>query len=217
MAAPHVYVITDRRVTGGRSLPAVIESALAGAAAVKDVRIAVQLREKDLGGAALYELGQQLRPITQRYGAALFINGRVDVALACGADGVHLGEGALPVGVLRQVAPGLRVGLSTHTVADVQNAQRLGADFVVFGPVFATPSKAAFLAARGLDDLSAAAATPIPVLALGGVETQNVAACAGHGASGVAVIRAVLASADPGAALLALLQGFQSSRVADSV
>ena len=187
-----------------------IEAALAGGASCKGTRVAVQLREKDLSSAALFELAQQLRPITQRYEAALFINGRVDVALACGADGVHLGEGALLPAVIKQVAPGLTVGLSTHSVADVENARQRGADFVVFGPVFATPSKA-FLTARGLGDLGVAASGPLPVLALGGVEVNNVDACAEKGAFGVAVIRAVLSAVDPGDALLRLVSRWRSA------
>ena len=118
-----------------------VVQAVCEAVAGQGIRVAVQLREKDLGGAELFALATQLRTITKMCGVQLFVNGRVDVALACGADGVHLGHGALPVSAVRQLAPQLTVGVSTHSVEEVRKAKDAGADFVVFGPVFATPSK----------------------------------------------------------------------------
>lgn len=194
--APLVYLITDRRVTAGAGpLPAVIAQGLRTLvdAGLAPAALAVQLREKDLGGRALVDLGRALREITANAGARLFVNDRVDVALAIGADGVHLGEGALTVDDAHAVGPALRIALSTHTADQVARA---AADprvsFVVFGPVFDTPSKRAFGPPQGLPALRAACAFSIPVLALGGVRADQIPACFAAGASGVASIRSLL-------------------------
>ena len=192
MSAPQLYLITDRHATGGRPLPQVIDEALSGLGAGARVRVGVQLRDKDLGGAALYALAVELRRITRVHQAQFFVNGRVDVAMACGADGVHLGVGSLTVSAVKQLAPHLLVGVSTHAIDDVRRAGQEGADFVVFGPVFATPSKQGILAARGLGELKSACAMGIPVVALGGINAASAGACATAGAVGIGVIRAVL-------------------------
>jgi len=165
---------------------------------------AVQLREKDLGGRALLALAEQLRAATLRSGALLFVNDRVDVAIAAEADGVHLGGGSMPVAVARALLPaGALVGVSTHAVDE---AAATTADFAVFGPVYATPSKAAFGPPQGLDRLRAAtAASRVPVLAIGGVTAARVPEVRAAGAAGVAVIRDVLEAPDPAAATRALL------------
>lgn len=189
--APQLYLITDRFATAGRSLVEVVQAACEPVAG-QGIRVAVQLREKDLGGAELFALAVKLRAITQTCGAQLFVNGRVDVALASGADGVHLGHGALPVTVVRKVAPQLLVGVSTHTLQEVQAAKDVGADFVVFGPVFATPSKQGIFEPRGLAQLAAACDLKIPVIALGGINAEVAGDCLRAGAAGIAVVRAVL-------------------------
>jgi thiamine-phosphate diphosphorylase len=161
---------------------------------------AVQLRDKDLPGGPLFTLAERLRAATTRRGALLFVNGRVDVAVAVGADGVHLGGGALPVDVARRLLPaGALVGVSTHAPAEPAAA---GADFLIFGPVYATPGKDA----QGGAALAAAvAAAGVPVLAIGGIGPPEVAAVSAAGAAGVAVIRAILGATDPGAATRAVL------------
>jgi thiamine-phosphate pyrophosphorylase len=164
---------------------------------------AVQLREKDLPGRPLLALAERLRRATAARGAQLFVNDRLDVALAAGADGVHLGGASMPVEVARTLLPGLLVGASVH---GIEEAARSAADFLFFGPVFATPSKAAFGAPQGLAALEAAArASDRPVLAIGGLDAARVAAVRATGAHGVAVIRAILAAPDPAAAARALL------------
>lgn len=216
MRAPHLYLITDRRVAAGRPLASVVEAALAGAWRVPPPpggwHLAVQLRDKDLGGAALYALASDLRRVTAAAGAALFVNGRLDVALAVGADGVHLGAGALDAKTVRRLAPDLRVGMSTHAPNEVRAAAAAGADFVVFGPVFETPSKQGLLLPRGAEALTAAAAGGVPVLALGGLDVTNAGACLEAGAKGLAVIRAVLGAPDPAQATAALLALLWDSR-----
>lgn len=193
-APPRLVLVTDRRATDGRELVALVEAAL-------DAGLpAVQLREKDLPGRALHALAVRLRAATARAGAQLLVNGRVDVALAVGADGVHLGAGALPVPVARRLLPaGALIGVSTHAPAEPEAE---GADFLFFGPVRATPGKRA----QGEAALAAAVgAARAPVLAIGGIGPADVAGVRRAGASGVAVIRAILAAPDPAAATRALL------------
>ncbi|MFN8545970.1 MAG: thiamine phosphate synthase [Candidatus Binatia bacterium] len=198
---PRLLLVTDRHATGGRDLLAIVTAAL-------DAGLpAVQLREKDLSGRSLTALAERLRTVTARTGALLIVNDRVDVALAVGADGVHLGSGSLPVAIARRlVGPGPLIGVSTHAPEEVVAAAAAGADLAVFGPVWATPSKAQYGPPQGTARLASAAhAAAIAVLAIGGVTRAEVPAARAAGAAGVAVIRAILAADDPGAATRALL------------
>jgi thiamine-phosphate pyrophosphorylase len=196
-----LYVVTDRQLTAGRPLRLVVEAALRGGAR------AFQLREKDLSPRQLYPLALELRQLTQAYGASLLINDRVDVALAVGADGVHLTTTSLPATVTRQLlGPGRLIGVSTHSIAEAQTAADQGADFIVFGPVFYTPSKAPYGEPVGLDALRAVrAAVAIPTLAIGGVKKANLDQILAAGADGVAVISAIISADDPTAASQDLL------------
>jgi len=164
----------------------------------------VQLREKDLDGGALFALAERLRAATRARGARLWVNDRVDVAVAVGADGVHLGGASLPPQAVRPLLPaGMSLGISTHAPDELAGAD---ADFAFFGPVYDTPSKRRFGAPQGLDGLrDAVRAAAIPVLAIGGMRAETIPAVRVAGAHGVAVIRAVLAADDPGAATRALL------------
>ena len=191
MATPRLYLITDRAATGGRPLTQVVAEALAGAGEQAS-EVAVQLREKDMEARPLLELARALRALTAAAGAQLFVNDRVDVALAAGADGVHLGGRSLAPAEVRALAPGLRIGVSTHSAAEVQRAAAAGADFVVFGPVFATPSKPGIF--TGLDQLEQVCHLDVPVLALGGIDEKNAHECILAGASGVACIRSVMSA-----------------------
>jgi thiamine-phosphate pyrophosphorylase len=189
-----LYLITDRhQVPAGRTLSKTIESALQGG-----VR-AVQLREKDLTAAELLPLAEELRAVTRRFGARLLINDRIDVAQAVQADGVHLGGHSLPVATARRLlGPGKLIGVSTHHLDEIKMAAADGADFVTFGPVFATPSKLAYGEPLGLAALRAACAnTSLPVFALGGIKPCHVAAITETGIYGVAVISAVISAPDP--------------------
>src|SRR5881296_4523236 len=185
---PRLVLVTDRHGT------AVVEAAL-------DAGLpAVQLRDKELPGRPLLALAERLRAATARTGALLFVNDRIDVALAAGADGVQLGAGSVPVEVARRLLPpGAVVGVSTHAPGEAA----AGADFALFGPVWETPSKAGAQGEARLQEAVRAAA--IPVLAIGGVTAERVPAVRAAGAAGAAVIRAILAAPDPGAATRALL------------
>ena len=212
--APRVYLVTDRHATLGRPLGAVVRDALAALddAPFPRTEIAVQLREKDLDARALVTLAHELRAITATAGVRLYVNERIDVALAIGADGVHLGGGALPLADVRAIAPDLGVAVSTHAVAEVA-ALRGGPriDFCVFGPVFATPSKQRYGPPLGLPRLAEACALGVPVVAIGGIDAESVAACRAAGASGVACIRAVLSAASPAQVLRGLFEAIEST------
>ncbi len=164
--------------------------------------VLVQLRQKNASASELYAEARRLLPICREHRAPLLINDRADVALAAGADGVHLPASGLPPRAARELlgARGI-IGVSCHSPEEVARAALGGADFCVFGPVFSTPGKSA----RGLLALRAAVrAAPIPVLALGGVDPGNARAALEAGAQGVACIRSVLGALDPAAAALAL-------------
>jgi thiamine-phosphate pyrophosphorylase len=149
----------------------------------------LELREKDLDDRALYDLARLARALFPPPGR-LLVNGRLDVALAAGADGVHLPADGVPVAPLRQrFGPRLLLGLSTHRVEEVMAAREAGADYVTFGPVYPTPGKERHGEPPGLAGLARAAAAGIPVYALGGVTLDRLDEVAAAGAAGAAGIR----------------------------
>lgn len=149
---------------------------------------ALQVREKTLDDRAVLELARQARAALP--GAVVLVNGRIDIALAAGADGAHLPADGVPIDALRRrFGSEVILGRSTHTVEEAEAALREGADYVTFGPVYPTPSKERYGPARGLDELARAARLPIPVYALGGVTLSRFGEVAEAGAAGVAGIR----------------------------
>jgi thiamine-phosphate pyrophosphorylase len=147
----------------------------------------IQIRDKDLGARALFELVTATMKLPNPHSSKIIVNTRADVAIAAGAGGVHLPSGSPPARFWRQ--PGFLVGASCHSLEEVRQAEADGADYAVFGPVFAPLSKSPGLEPRSLDGLAqAAAAVRIPVLALGGVTRENTAACIAAGAAGIAGI-----------------------------
>jgi len=154
---------------------------------------AVQLREKDLDDRGLYDLTRLARAVLPP-STRLLVNGRLDVALAAGADGVHLPSDGVPTAPLRaRFGPGVLIGRSTHTVAEVERARDEGADYATFGPVWATPGKGAPV---GTAELARAAAAGLPVYALGGVTLERFEEAAAAGAAGIAAIRLFQRPAD---------------------
>ena len=203
-----VYLVTDRQQTAGRPLTEVIAAAArggsqgAGQTPANPLGLAVQLREKDLSARELHDLGVRLQEALTRHQVPLLINDRIDVALALDAAGVHLAGHSLPTRVARRIlGPDKFLGVSTHSLSAARLAADEGADFVVFGPVFATPSKLAYGPPQGLSQLAAVVrGVPIPVLGIGGITPANLPQVRQTGAHGVAMIRAVLAAPDPGEA-----------------
>lgn len=165
---------------------------------------AIQLRDRDAAGAALLVAAAALRATTRRHGARLLVNDRIDVALAVDADGVHLPAASFTIADARRlVGVSYLIGRSTHAAAEAVEAARAGADYVMLGPIFATPSKARYGAPLGIETLATTAT--IPVVAIGGITPERAALVRGAGACGVAVVRAILDAADPGAAAAALI------------
>lgn len=224
-----LIVITDAELARPRALDDVVEAALdAGAPAL-------QLRDKTAMPAELYRQALRYRELTRRHGALLFINDRLDVALAAGADGVHLGPEDLPVDAAREAVeragqaersnrggsagapPSSRrflIGYSTDDPETARRAEAAGADYIGCGAVFGTSSKAEVGDERiGTDRLAeVATAVGIPVVGIGGITTANVAEVAATGASGVAVIGAVMQAEDVRTAVRRLLQTFPPER-----
>lgn len=204
-----LYLISDRhQLPAGRRLAEAVTAALAGGVG------AVQLREKDLATAELYALALELRQRTAAAGARLLLNDRIDIALAVAADGVQLTEQSLPVAVARRLlGPERLLGVSCHSLERALQAEAEGADFLCFSPIYATPSKAAYGPPQGLDALHAlCAAVKLPVFALGGITTERAPAVRATGARGIALIRAILAAADPAQAARQLQAAFNPER-----
>lgn len=195
-----LYLITDRAASPRPPVEVVEECLGAGLRAV-------QLREKDLEVRALLALATPLRELTRHHGARLLINDRADVAMAVAADGVQRTHASLPVAALRGITPpGFLIGASAHSTAEASEAAAQGADFVVFGPVYDTPSKRRYGPPQGLAALEvAAAATARPVVAVGGITPARVPEVLATGAAGVAVIGAIYAAPRPADATKAFL------------
>jgi thiamine-phosphate pyrophosphorylase len=188
-----LYLVSDRRQTGTRDLLWVLERALDGG--VKGI----QLREKDLGGRELFDLAEKVKALCVDRQASLFINDRVDVALAVDADGIHLGGASIPIEAARAlVGTDKLIGVSTHSMREAEEAERAGADFLLFGPIYFTPSKADYGEPQGLAALKEVVKKiSIPVYAIGGIKVGNIVDMKEAGVRGIALISAIMSSADP--------------------
>jgi thiamine-phosphate pyrophosphorylase len=202
-----LIVITDARLAGSRGIEAVVEAALGAGAP------AIQLREKHAGAGDMLSLARRLRELTRAAGALLFVNDRVDVALAAQADGVHLGPKDLPVELVRRYTPaGFLIGYSTDDPELARRAVVDGADYIGCGTVWATSSKDDAGRAIGPAGLARVAeAVPVPVVGIGGITPQRALELTGTGAAGVAVVGAVMAALDPADATRQLLRAFETA------
>jgi len=207
---PSVYLVTDRGLCGERSLEDVAGLAVRGGAGV------VQLREKRLGFRAMVELGLALKALLAPFGVPLLINDRVDVALAVGAAGAHLGQSDMPAALARQLlGPQAILGLSLERLDQLAEAEGQDVDYYGVSPVFPTGTKTDLGAAWGLDGLRALrAATSRPLVAIGGIDADNAEAVIRAGADGLAVVSAICAAPDPESASAALLAAVRRGRQA---
>jgi thiamine-phosphate pyrophosphorylase len=199
-----LMLITDRQLfpAGAPELLKAVEAPPmleAVEAALEGGVTAVQLREPDLSARELYELALPLRELTKLHGAALIVNDRIDVALAVGADAVQLGWRSLNVAAARAVAgERIKIGFSAHGLADAQRAAQEGADYLILGSVFPTPSKVGLVDVLGLEQLAAISSEiALPIVGVGGIDSGNARQVIEAGARGVAVIRAILGQSDP--------------------
>ncbi len=192
-----LYLITDRHRCEGRRLASVLQ--VACEAGVR----AVQLREKDLSTKAFWDLAEEIYSLVEGIGARLLINDRADIAGPVGAFGVHLPENGMPVPAARKAMGGRGIiGVSTHDPDKARRAEDEGADFVTYGPVYFTPSKAAYGEPVGLQNLETVTRLlSIPVFAIGGILPNRVKPCVEAGAHGVAVISGILSAPDVMAAV----------------
>lgn len=188
-----LYLVTDRGLCGGRPLEDVVLQAVRGGAAC------VQLREKDISTRLFIEEAVRIKALLAPFRVPLIINDRVDVALAAGADGVHVGQDDMPYAMARRLmGPGAIIGLSVETWEDVEKAQDLDADYLGVSPVFETPTKTDTKGSWGLDGLAKIRARlRHPLVGIGGLNSANAADAVLAGADGVAVVSAVCAAPDP--------------------
>jgi thiamine-phosphate pyrophosphorylase len=204
---PSLYVILDRAIARGRDLGALLEAVIAGGCRM------VQLREKEWPSGRLWPLAERLRERCHKAGVTFIVNDRVDLAVALGADGVHLGQDDLPPAHARPLLrPGMILGLSTHSVEQARLARDAGADYVAVGSMFPTTTKSDFQLVGPALVRRVRAELRVPLIGIGGITADNLPEVIRAGADGVAVISAVGAAADPAAATRRLLQAIRDAR-----
>ncbi len=204
--ALRLYLVTDQASLRGRTLADVVLAAVRGGVSC------VQLREKTLATRDFVALALAVKDLLAPFDVALVVNDRLDVALACGAHGVHLGQSDMPVALARQLLPpGVFIGLSVENLADVARAVRQPVDYLGISPVYATPTKTDTAAPWGLAGVcQVRAMTGLPLVAIGGIHQGNAAELLQAGVDGLAVISAICSAADPGAAAQSFKEIFRA-------
>ena len=203
-----LYLVTDRSLSRGRATVEIVRAAVAGGVTC------VQLREKSCGTREFIEEARALAAVLRDAGVPLIINDRVDIALAAGADGVHLGQRDMALADARRLGPpGWIIGISAESVEDAIRAEREGADYIGVSPVFATPTKTDTAPPLGLEGLRAIrAAVKIPLVAIGGIQMANARDVIRAGADGLAVVSAIASADSPQAAAAALRREIAAAR-----
>ena len=201
-----VYVITDEEIYPGRTHIEIAEAALSGGARL------IQLRDKTAKDRAFFVSALAIRRLCTMAGALFFINDRVDIAAAVGADGVNVGQSDIPVPMVRKIlGPKAIIGQSCDNVEQALEAERIGANYVGFGPVYATSTKLDTAPVSGLEALRQVSnAVSIPVIAIGGIAASNIADVAAAGAASAAVVSAVVCADDMREATTDLIRRFGS-------
>jgi len=191
-----LYLVTDRGLCGEKTLEEVVWQAVKGGVAY------VQLREKDISTRLFVEEARKIKEILQPHKIPLIINDRLDVALACGADGVHIGQDDMPYDLARKIMGAQAIiGLSVETWEDVEESRKLDVDYLGVSPIFATPTKTDTKGAWGLAGLQKIKAfSRHPLVAIGGLNESNIQETVMAGADSIAVVSAICAAADPEAA-----------------
>ena len=202
-----LYLVTDRTLSLGRSTVEVVRAAIRGGVSC------VQLREKGCSTREFMDEARLLKALLAGTGVPLFINDRLDVALAVGADGVHLGQNDLAIADARRlVGNRMIIGISAESVADAVRAEAEGADYIGASPVFTTPTKTDTASPLGLDGLRAIRrAVQLPLVAIGGIDADNAAQVLRAGADGLAVVSAIVSAPCPRTAAAGLRQRIQST------
>lgn len=195
-----LYLVTDAALTLGRPLADVVGQAVQGGVTC------VQLREKNADSRDFLAMARTLKALLAPLHVPLVINDRLDIALACGAEGIHLGQSDMPVDVARQwMPPEVFIGWSVECIDDVHQAAHRAVDYLGVSPVFATPTKTDTKTPWGLEGLAQVRAlTRLPLVAIGGIHQDNAATVLRAGADGLAVVSALCAAPDPRAAAVAL-------------
>ena len=191
-----IYLVTDRSLCRNRTLSDIVMQAVQGGVAY------VQLREKEISTRLFVEEANAIKKILKPHNVPLIINDRIDVALACGAEGVHIGQDDMPYAIARKLM-GIKaiIGLSVETWADVEESQRLDVDYIGVSPIFPTPTKTDTKGAWGLEGLAKIKAfSRHPLVAIGGINQANAADVIAAGADCIAVVSAICAATDPVAA-----------------
>ena len=203
-----LYLVTDRELARGRSTVEVVKAAVSGGVTC------IQLREKDCSTLEFIEQARAIKNFLEEREVPLIINDRLDVALAVGADGVHLGQSDMPLEMARKIAgSSMLIGISAESVQDAVEAENGGADYLGVSPIYATPTKtdtAPPLGIQGLREIKNQ--VKIPLVGIGGLNNSNAAEVIRNGADGVAVVSAIVAAEDPETAAMNLKQIINEAR-----
>lgn len=182
-----LYLVTDRSLLKGRSLVELIEKSILGGVSI------VQLREKDTSSLEFYNIAKEVKSITDKYNVPLIINDRIDIALAINASGVHIGQSDIPCSIARKILPkDMIIGVSAHNLEEALKAVEDGADYLGCGAIFSTSTKkdVTSLSYEGLKEITSH--INIPIVAIGGINENNIMNLKGSGINGVAVVSAIL-------------------------
>lgn len=186
-----LYAVTDRAWTGKQTLYEQVEAALKGGVTC------VQLREKELDETAFLQEAKELCALCRRYGVPFLVNDNVEIAIACGADGIHVGQEDLTAGeVRRRVGENMILGVSVHTVEEACQAVRDGADYLGLGAVFPTSTKTDVEQMSNETLRAICDAVDVPIVAIGGINRGNILKLAGSGVDGVALVSAIFSAED---------------------